>query len=250
MRNKRLIIAITGAVLCGMLAVMLVTRYLSNVQAYTKDLGNVVVANTEIPLGAKIVPEQLSLASIPNGSTPEGAFRKIEEVAGRVAQADRDWVLIDVREQDEYRAGHLPGAIGCGRGILEDHIADLAVLFLISLRVTVHPGELGFGETRVIDRLVAATEHEARCQTHERHCTLVVREHRKPHTLLFEERKAYFGRTHFAQACSVTRRRRRSERRVNFGIVLSLILGARLAGIGSKPFRRQLQRQQDKGSRP
>src|ERR1044071_10460939 len=85
MRNKRLIIAITGAVLCGMLAVMLVTRYLSNVQAYTKDLGNVVVANTEIPLGAKIVPEQLSLAPIPNGSTPEGAFRKIEEVAGRVA---------------------------------------------------------------------------------------------------------------------------------------------------------------------
>jgi pilus assembly protein CpaB len=85
MRNKRLIIAITGAVLCGMLAVMLVTRYLSNVQAYTKDLGNVVVATTEIPLGAKIVPEQLSLASIPNGSTPEGAFRKIEEVAGRVA---------------------------------------------------------------------------------------------------------------------------------------------------------------------
>jgi pilus assembly protein CpaB len=85
MRNKRLIIAITGAVLCGMFAVMLVTRYLSNVQAYTKDLGNVVVANSEIPLGAKIAPEQLSLASIPNGSTPEGAFRKIEEVAGRVA---------------------------------------------------------------------------------------------------------------------------------------------------------------------
>ena len=78
MRNKRLIIAITGAVLCGMLAVMLVTRYLSNVQAYTKDLGNVVVANSEIPLGAKIAPEQLSLASIPNGSTPEGAFRKID----------------------------------------------------------------------------------------------------------------------------------------------------------------------------
>ena len=85
MRNKRLIIAITGAVLCGMFAVMLVTRYLSNVQAYTKDLGNVVVATTEIPLGAKIAPEQLSLASIPNGSTPEGAFRKVEEVAGRVA---------------------------------------------------------------------------------------------------------------------------------------------------------------------
>jgi rhodanese-related sulfurtransferase len=48
-----------------------------------------------------------------------------EEVAARVADAGRDWVLIDVREQDEYRDGHLPGAIGCGRGILEYHIADL-----------------------------------------------------------------------------------------------------------------------------
>lgn len=85
MRNKRLIIALAGAVLCGVLGVMLVTRYLSNVQAYTRDLGNVVVAKVEIPLGEKIAPEQLMLAPIPNGSAPEGAFRKIDEVAGRVA---------------------------------------------------------------------------------------------------------------------------------------------------------------------
>lgn len=85
MRNKRLIIALTGAVLCGLLAVMLVTRYLANVQAYTRDLNNVVVAKSEIPLGAKITVEQLGLAPIPNGSAPEGAFRKLEEVVGRVA---------------------------------------------------------------------------------------------------------------------------------------------------------------------
>jgi sulfur-carrier protein adenylyltransferase/sulfurtransferase len=48
-----------------------------------------------------------------------------EAVAARVAEPGRDWVLIDVREQDEYRMGHIPGAIGCGRGILEYHIADL-----------------------------------------------------------------------------------------------------------------------------
>ena len=85
MRNKRLIIALAGAVLCGVLGVMLVTRYLSNVQAYTRDLGQVVVARVEIPLGERISPEQLMLAPIPNGSAPEGAFRKIDEVAGRVA---------------------------------------------------------------------------------------------------------------------------------------------------------------------
>jgi pilus assembly protein CpaB len=85
MRNKRLIIALTGAVLCGLVGVVLVTRYLSNVQAFTKDLGNVVVAKQEIPLGDKITAEQLALAPIPNGSLPEGVFRKMEDVVGRVA---------------------------------------------------------------------------------------------------------------------------------------------------------------------
>ena len=85
MRNKRLIIALTGAVICGMLGVTLVTRYLASVQAFTKDLNNVVVAKVEIPLGAKITAEHLALTAIPNGSAPEGAFRKLEEVVGRVA---------------------------------------------------------------------------------------------------------------------------------------------------------------------
>src|SRR6266536_6184689 len=85
MRNKRLIIAIAGAIVCGLLGVMLVTRYLSQVEAYTKDLNNVVIAKEEIPLGTKIVADQLALAPIPNGSAPQGAFRKIDDVVGRVA---------------------------------------------------------------------------------------------------------------------------------------------------------------------
>ena len=85
MRNKRLIIALTGAVVCGLIGVMLITRYLSSVQAYTKDLGNVVVAKTEIQLGEKIAAEHLALAPIPNGSAPEGAFRKMDQLVGRVA---------------------------------------------------------------------------------------------------------------------------------------------------------------------
>ena len=85
MRNKRLILALTGAVLCGLLAVMLVTRYLASVQNYARDLNNVVVAKTEIPVGAKITAEQLALLPIPNGSAPEGAFRKLEDAVDRVA---------------------------------------------------------------------------------------------------------------------------------------------------------------------
>jgi pilus assembly protein CpaB len=85
MRNKRLIIALAGAVLCGVLGVMLVTRYLSSVQAYTRDLGTVVVAKVPIQLGEKIEADKLMLASMPNGSAPEKVFRRIEDVKGRVA---------------------------------------------------------------------------------------------------------------------------------------------------------------------
>jgi rhodanese-related sulfurtransferase len=47
-----------------------------------------------------------------------------QQVAEKLPGAERDWVLIDVRENDEFRAGHLPGAHGIGRGVLEYHIAD------------------------------------------------------------------------------------------------------------------------------
>jgi len=85
MRNRRLILALTGAVLCGLLGVTLITRYLANVQAYTRDLGEVVVAKTDIPVGQKITAENLTLLPMPNGSVPEGAFRKTDVVVGRVA---------------------------------------------------------------------------------------------------------------------------------------------------------------------
>ncbi len=46
------------------------------------------------------------------------------DVEARIADPAWPGVLIDVREQDEFRAGHLPHARGIGRGILEYHIAD------------------------------------------------------------------------------------------------------------------------------
>jgi rhodanese-related sulfurtransferase len=48
-----------------------------------------------------------------------------DEVEARINRADWPGMLIDVRENDEFRAGHLPGALGIGRGVLEYHIADV-----------------------------------------------------------------------------------------------------------------------------
>jgi len=112
MRNKRLILALTGAIVCGLLGVMLVTRYISGVQNYAKDLGNVVVAKVEIPVGAKIAPEQLALAPIPNGSAPEGAHRQLEEVVGRVA-------IVPIGVREPVTTGKLaPEGEGAGLGVL------------------------------------------------------------------------------------------------------------------------------------
>src|SRR5215204_1558451 len=85
MQNKRLIIALAGAVVFGLIATFSVMRYLSQAQAYQKNLTDVVVALDPIPLGAKITREQLTVTQMPNGSRPEGSFDSVDKIVGRVA---------------------------------------------------------------------------------------------------------------------------------------------------------------------
>ena len=48
----------------------------------------------------------------------------VEQVKGRLQANGREVVLIDVREREEYRDGHLPGAISLPRGFLEMRIEE------------------------------------------------------------------------------------------------------------------------------
>lgn len=45
----------------------------------------------------------------------------IDEFRRRVDAGER-WVLVDIREDHEWDAGHIPGAIHVGRGILEREV--------------------------------------------------------------------------------------------------------------------------------
>ena len=45
----------------------------------------------------------------------------IEEYRSRIATGEK-WVLVDVREDHEWEAGHLPGAAHLGKGIIERDI--------------------------------------------------------------------------------------------------------------------------------
>src|SRR5688500_15293600 len=85
MRNKRFFIVLVGALMFGVLAAVSVSRYLSSAQAYSKNLNNVAVAKVAIPIGSKIVAEQIMVVQFPKESTPDGAFDSPEKLAGRVA---------------------------------------------------------------------------------------------------------------------------------------------------------------------
>ena len=85
MRNKRFFIVLVGALIFGVLAAVSVSRYLSSAQAYSKNMSKVAVAKVAIPIGSKIIPEQIMVVQFPKESTPDGAFDTPEKLAGRVA---------------------------------------------------------------------------------------------------------------------------------------------------------------------
>ena len=43
----------------------------------------------------------------------------VEEIKRRLDRGDRKFVLVDVREESEWAAGHIPGAIHLGKGVIE-----------------------------------------------------------------------------------------------------------------------------------
>ena len=88
MRNKRLIIALLAAITFGLIAAVSVKQYLLSAQTFKTNLNDVVVAKVDIPVGSRIIPEQLTIAQFPANVTPEGALSKIDDkLIGRVVVA-------------------------------------------------------------------------------------------------------------------------------------------------------------------
>ena len=85
MRNKRLLFVLAGALIFGLLAAVSVSRYLSSAQAFNRNLDNVVVARVDIPVGEKIVADQLSVVQFPHGTAQDGVFESPDKLVGRVA---------------------------------------------------------------------------------------------------------------------------------------------------------------------
>jgi len=85
MRNKRLIIALLAAITFGLIAAVSVKQYLLTAKTFENNLNDVVVAKVDIPIGTRLIPEQLAVAQFPANVTPEGAIPSIDEsLVGRV----------------------------------------------------------------------------------------------------------------------------------------------------------------------
>jgi pilus assembly protein CpaB len=128
MRNKRFLIVLTGALIFGLLAAVSVSRYLSGAQAYAKNLNTVVVAKVEIPLGTKIIAEQVETVQVPNGTTPDGTFESVDKLVGRVAVVNiamRE-TITDTKLAPEGTAGGLSSVIPEGYRAMTVKVDDAA----------------------------------------------------------------------------------------------------------------------------
>ncbi len=150
MRNKRFFIVLAGALVFGLLAAVSVTRYLSSAQAYTKSLNRVAVAKVAIPLGTKIIPEQLMVVQFPQESTPDGAFESVEKLTGRVAVvniAPRE-PITEARLAPEGTAGGLSAVIPEGYRAMTVKVDDVVGISgfimpgtLVDIVVVIDPAE-------------------------------------------------------------------------------------------------------------
>src|SRR5688572_28271305 len=150
MRNKRFFIVLAGALLFGLLAAVSVSRYLSSAQAYTKSLRGVAVAKVAIPVGTKIIAEQITLVQFPKESTPDGSFDSPDKLTGRVAVtniAPRE-PITEPRLAPEGTAGGLSAVIPEGYRAMTVKVDDVVGISgfimpgtLVDVVVTIDPEE-------------------------------------------------------------------------------------------------------------
>src|SRR6266540_568568 len=152
MRNKRFFVVLAGALLFGLLAAVTVSRYLSSAQAFSKDLRQVAVAKVAIPIGTKIVAEQVMVVPFPKESAPDGAFDSPAKLVGRVAVtniAARE-PITEPRLAPEGTAGGLSAVIPEGYRAMTVKVDDVVGISgfimpgtLVDVVVTITPGERG-----------------------------------------------------------------------------------------------------------
>jgi len=152
MRNKRFFVVLVGALVFGLLAAVTVSRYLSNAQAYSKDLQQVAVAKVVIPIGTKLVAEQINMVPFPRESTPDGTFDSADKLVGRVVVTNINprEPITEARLAPEGTAGGLSAVIPEGYRAMTVKVDDVVGISgfimpgtLVDVVVVIDPGDRG-----------------------------------------------------------------------------------------------------------
>lgn len=85
MKNKRAVIVMTLAILFGLAAVLMASRWLLTQPAKRAD--SIVVAAADINIGQRLSPGMLKLVEWPSHSVPKGAFDDPRKLGGRVLKS-------------------------------------------------------------------------------------------------------------------------------------------------------------------
>lgn len=162
MRNKRFFVVLGCALMFGLVAAFAVSRYLMSASVYAKSLNSVVVAKVDIPIGAKIIPEQLMVVQFPRESIPDGTFDNPQKLVGRVAVqniAARE-PLTDSRLAPEGSAAGLSAVIPEGYRAMTVKVDDVVGISgfiqpgtLVDVVVVIDPEE-GMGEKGPVSKIV------------------------------------------------------------------------------------------------
>lgn len=86
MKNKRALIVMAVAILFGLVAVVLASRWLQSQPGSAS--GRIVVAAADISLGQRLTPEMFKLAEWPADSVPKAAFNDPQKLSGRVLKTN------------------------------------------------------------------------------------------------------------------------------------------------------------------
>ncbi len=112
------------ALIAGLAAVFLATRWM---QSQGGDKGRIAVANADIELGGRILPEMIRMADWPSGSVPVGAYNEAAKLEGRVVTVSmqRGEPLIEARLAPIGTKGGLSAVVPQGKRAMTVRVNDV-----------------------------------------------------------------------------------------------------------------------------
>ncbi len=125
MKNTRALIVLAVAVLAGLGAVLLASRWLNNQS--NSNVSRVAVAAVEINLGQRIAPDMVKMVDWPSDSVPAGSVSDAGTLDGRVARTglQRGEAILEAKLAPKGTQGGLSAVIGEGRRAITVRVNDV-----------------------------------------------------------------------------------------------------------------------------